>query len=204
MNRIVGVGVLVIGLIVLSSGLFFFVVVPGQNSTSLLSTTQYAVKKGDEISVGIPLTAGDVVKGTFAQNNGTTVNLYFMNSTEQNVFGNCAPCSSPSIFNASNPSSYNYNIKINQTGTYYVVLDNSNGNKAVSVTTTAALVNSSGMATIYYSLMGAGVVIAVVGALLAAMGGTRKKSAKDADGQKKTETKPVAPSGPSTSTTSGH
>ncbi len=87
MNRIVGVGVLVIGLIVLSSGLFFFVVVPGQNSTSLLSTTQYAVKKGDEISIGIPLTAGDVVKGTFVQNNGTTVNLYFMNSTEQNVFG---------------------------------------------------------------------------------------------------------------------
>jgi len=166
-NQAIGIAILVIGIVVLASGLILWVANPGQTTTNLLQTTQYTVHKGDEISVGIPLSSGDVIQGTFNQINGSTVNFYFMNSTQQNAFGNCAPCSSPAILNASNPATYTYSEKVGTTGTYYLIFDNSNGNKAVIVSASATLANGANSnQTIFYALIGLGVFLAIVGAAM--------------------------------------
>ena len=191
-NQAIGVGVLVIGLILLSTGAGIWIAKPSQSQTALLQTTQYTVKKGDFISIGIPLSGGDTIQGTFKQINGSTVNFYFMNSTQQNVFGNCQPCSSPALLNASNPSSYSYNQKVSLAGTYYLILDNSNGNKAVVVSASAMLGNGGvNNQSILTALISLGIVLVIIGGLLAAMG--RRKSGQAMAGSKKVETKNEEP-----------
>jgi len=177
-NQAAGVAILVIGLVILASGLIVLVASPGKTTTNLLQTTQYTIHKGDEIAVGIPLSGGDTIKGTFNQINGSTVNFYFMNSTQQNAFGNCAPCASPAILNASNPATYTYSERVGKTGTYYLVFDNSNGNKAVVVSASATLANGANSnQTISYALIVIGVLLAIAGAALFAMrGGGKAKS----------------------------
>ena len=177
-NQAVGVAILVIGIVILASGLIVLVASPGKTTTNLLQTTQYTIHKGDEIAVGIPLSGGDTIQGTFNQINGSTVNFYFMNSTQQNAFGNCAPCASPAILNASNPATYTYSERVGKTGTYYLVFDNSNGNKAVVVSASATLANGANSnQTISYALIVIGVLLAIAGAALFAMrGGGKAKS----------------------------
>jgi uncharacterized membrane protein len=175
-NQAIGIATLIIGIGLLASGISLLAINPGHNGSSLLSTNQYAVGKGDFVQIGIPLASAGTVQGKFTQNNGTTVNFYLMNSTQQNAFANCAPCSSPAMLNASNPQSYSYSERVPSAGTYYLIFDNSNGNKAVSVSITASLAGqSNNNLTIFYAIIGVGVVLVIIGAVLAV---TKPKTGK--------------------------
>jgi uncharacterized membrane protein len=166
-----GLAALLVGLIVLGTGIALYASTPAQTNTSLLTTSQYLVKSGDEVSLGIPLSAGQTVAGTFQQSGSPTVNFYFMNSTQQNYFANCAPCQAPSIVNESGQSSYQHSWDIGSTGTYYFILDNSWGSKGVSVTLTANLVNSnSTTVSAAEILLAVGVVLVIIGAVVATTG----------------------------------
>jgi uncharacterized membrane protein len=180
----VGVSILVIGIIILLVGLVFWVSTPSSNSSALLATTRYVVSKGDEISIGIPLATGSRISGNFSQINGTTVNFYFMNSTQQNVFASCAPCSSPSIINASNPSKYTYNLEINSTGTYYLVLDNSNGLSKEGVSLFAQSVTPNNVYVDYEIITILGLIVAIIGAVVFLVSRRKKVGSSGADSLK--------------------
>jgi hypothetical protein len=173
-TRIAGIVILVIGLLILAVGAVLYTM-NGTTSTNLLASNNYLIAAGDNRAVGVTLNAGQTLSGKYTQVNGSTVNFYFMTANQQNQFGNCAPCSSPAIVNASAPASYSFNWSINSSGTYYLVLDNSKGGANVAVTLTANA-NGSGqsMTTTYLLVLGA--IVAVIGAIVIAIPSGKKKT----------------------------
>lgn len=166
-----------------------------QSQSSLLRTNNYVLGAGDNQNAGIVVNSGQVISGTFTQLNGSSVNFYFMTAAQQDAFGNCAPCSSPAIVNASNPTSFNYKWTINSTGTYFLVLDNSNGANKVGVTLTATIPVNNGPNPIYEIVMIVGIAVIIIGLIVLATG-RRKPHVSEP-----VKTSPVAPapSAPQTS-----
>jgi hypothetical protein len=165
----IGAAVILVGIIILGAAVALWALTPPPTNTSLLGNGLYVVRAGDEISVGVPLAAGDTVSGTFTQVNGTTVYFYFMNSTQQGVFGNCAPCTTPAIVNASNPATYNFMATISSTGTYYFVFDNSNGNTKEAVTFNPVLVNTSQSPVIVFEALAVVGILVIIGGVVVAV-----------------------------------
>ncbi len=170
-TSLLGIVLLVVGLIVLGTGVAFFA--PTQNTVNLVSTSR-VIATGDNQAVGVTLSAGGIVTGTFSQTNGSSVNLYFMTAAQQQVFGNCVPCDSPSIVNASSQANYKFSWTINSTGTYYFVMDNSYGASNVAVSLAAQNNLGSTSSTPYYAVLSIGVVLIVLGVAVAVLG-TRAK-----------------------------
>lgn len=167
---VVGAVVLIIGLVALGIGAALWVNTPSEVKTSVLGTQQYVLRKGDEVSITVSaLKTGERLTGTFTQVNGTTVYLYFMTPDQQHDWGDCAPCSSPALVNASNPVRYDYNWAINDSGTYFLILDNSYGN-VESVSLTAFSIAPNNPFGTYETLVAVGAVIAVVGVAVSAIG----------------------------------
>jgi hypothetical protein len=164
-NSTAGVAIAVIGLIVLAGGAAIWLLSPSGN-TNLLATNNYLVKSGDEVSIGLSLSQGQTVSGTFTQVNGTRGMFYIMSQPQQNFFGNCQPCAAPALLNASDKPTYSYSWTASAAGTYYLVVDNSYGKKE-AVTLTAATVVSSSNTTISYAMIGVGIVLLIVGAVVA-------------------------------------
>jgi hypothetical protein len=173
-GTITGVALIVIGLIILGFGAYMYYANTNQSQVSLLRTNNYTIGAGDNQNAGIVANAGQVVSGTFNQVNGSSVNFYFMSAAQQDAWGNCAPCASPAIVNASNPGTYSYRWTVNNTGTYYLVMDNSNGANKVAVTLTAMTPSSSTPNSQYEIAMIVGIAVVVIGLIVLASG--RKKT----------------------------
>jgi hypothetical protein len=173
-NAVIGIAIVIVGVIVIAIGAYTMYSGTFNSKTSLLGTNSYLVAAGDNQAVGFTVPSATTISGTFTQNNGTSVNFYLMTGNQQNAFGNCAPCASPSMENISSQKIYNFNWALNSSGTYYLVLDNSNGNSAVSVSLTANSVSGNSNLPTYIIIIG--VVIAIIGGVVAAMGPSKPKA----------------------------
>lgn len=163
----VGFVVLLVGLVLLSYG-GAAAYAASSASQPLVSGTQVA-PAGDYHSEGVPLTAGEHISGTFTPVNGTSTFFYVMTALENENWGACVPCTSATLVNGSGTAPYSFDYTANATGTYFIVLDNSNGvrNEAVQISVNQS-VPSSTITTYEYAAV-AGVVIAAVGVAMYAI-----------------------------------
>ncbi|MGI0080168.1 MAG: hypothetical protein ACRECH_11140 [Nitrososphaerales archaeon] len=159
-----GVALVVIGIIVLIFGAVMLNT--GTTQANLLRTNNYVILAGDNLSVSVNLNSGQKMTGTYTQTNGSSVNFYLMTAAQQDFFGNCVPCAAPALANVSNPNSFNFAWTVNTTGTYFLVMDNSNGGNNVGISLTATTATSSGMNPTYELVLIVGIVIAVIGAII--------------------------------------
>lgn len=160
-TKMVGFVVLLVGLVLLSYG-GAAAYAASSASQPIVSGTQVA-PAGDYHAEGVPLTAGEHISGTFTPLNGTTTFFYLMTALQNVNWGACVPCSSPTLINASGRSTYNLNYTINATGTYFIVIDNSNGvhNEAVQISIVQAVPGST--VANYEIVAGAGIIVTIVG-----------------------------------------
>lgn len=176
MNKIsiVGSMVIVIGLLISVGAGAAWLATSGSTTSNLLQSNSltYTVASGDYQAIGVGVQAGQRLMGTFTQTNGSSINFYLMTAPQQTDWGNCVPCSSPTIANIS-VTSYNFDWAINSSGTYYLVLDNSNGGSAVIATLSAnSITNNSAMLYSYLTYLGIAVTLVGVATLIM---GIRKK-----------------------------
>ncbi|MDE1858095.1 MAG: hypothetical protein KGI26_03395 [Thaumarchaeota archaeon] len=160
-SKTVGFVVLLVGLALLSYG-GAAAYATSMASQPLVTGTQVA-PAGDWHSDGVPLTAGAHVSGTLTPVNGTSAFFYFMTAAQNRNWGLCAPCTSPALINATGKTAYNLDYTVNATGTYFIVMDNSNGanNEAVQLSINQTAPGSA--LTTYEYVLAAGAVIAVIG-----------------------------------------
>jgi hypothetical protein len=158
------------------------------NSVVTPATTRVIDAAGIWSPAAAVLTMGEVVTGRFTITNYSSsvgkVFLYAQNISQFIAWGNCAPCTSPSLENWTLPSSgtYAFTWTVPYSGSFYMSFDDEYYNAAASAmysangtsTSTTSITTSSPNTTFIYS--GAGLL--VVGAIVIAAGMLMSGSAK--------------------------